>query len=179
MKVLWVMGWDSLPVSANDRLNPACMAFKLEAPVPWCPRDISYKLIVTPEGFSDLYVHIQSQHSHTHLTAVASLETHTEPMTCVRRSSHTHAARMHSTGKCSSFDLGPEHTKVEPTTTRNWKWGPQTPIPLPLPSSPCCAWLPRTVFICPITTLLHRPCLCLAHPWQPAYLCPRLSYMLC
>lgn len=47
---------------------------------------------------------------------------------------HTHAARMHFTGKHSSFVLGPENCESEPTTNRNRKWGPQRETSLSLPT---------------------------------------------
>jgi hypothetical protein len=46
-------------------------------------------------------------------------------------------ARMHSTGKHSSFVLGPANGEAGATTAKNWKWGPQTS---PLSPSPL-LWL--------------------------------------
>lgn len=122
------------------------MALRLGATVSHCPADILHKFIVTPVECSELCVlpksaftctfncRGESEYTHVH-NARAHRQTHTGKDMCtqITPTPHTHAARMHFTGKHSGFVLGPENCEAEPTTNRNRKWGPQREPSLSLP----------------------------------------------
>lgn len=164
------------------------MALRLGATVSHCPADILHKFIVTPVECSELCVlpksafictfNCRGEPEYTRSHARAHRQTHTGKDMCteITPTPHTHAARMHFTGKPSSFVLGPENCELSPpqTETGSGAHRGRRPSLSPRPL----VWLAAKGFVHLLQCHpLHRPCLCLAHSWQPARLSSQPSHM--